>query len=111
MVPIVFVETALQAQEQPVIAMSRCIDRLLIDQYGVDHAAHLDQLLPVPAIAGETRDLACADGADLAEADFGNHALEARALHATGGGAAKIVINDLDLRPAERGQAVPHGVL
>ena len=67
-----------------------------------DHAGHLDQLLPVPAVAGEARDLACADGADLAEADFGNDALEAGALHAAGGGAAKIVINDLDLRPAKR---------
>ena len=78
--------------------MSRRIDRLLIDQHGVDHAAHLDQLLPVPAVAGEARDLACADGADLAEADFGNHALKAGALHAAGGGAAKIVINDLDVK-------------
>jgi hypothetical protein len=42
----------------------------------------------------------CADGTDLAEANFGNHALEAGALHAAGSGAAKIVINDLDLRPA-----------
>jgi hypothetical protein len=31
--------------------------------------------------------------------------LEASALHAAGGGAAQIVINDLDLRPS------PHGVL
>jgi hypothetical protein len=40
--------------------------------------------------------LACAEGADLAEADFGDHALEASALYAAGCGAAKIVINDLD---------------
>jgi hypothetical protein len=67
--------------------------------------------LPIAAVAGEARDFACADGADLAEADFGNHALEAGTLHAAGGGAAKIVINDLDRRPAERRQTVPHGVL
>ena len=34
-----------------------------------------------------------------------------RELHAAGGGAAKIVIDNLDLRPAKRRQAVPHGVL
>ena len=39
------------------------VDRLLIDQDGVDHPAHLDQLLPVPAVASEARDLARADGA------------------------------------------------
>src|SRR5260370_38772578 len=91
--------------------MSRRIDRLLIDQHGVNHATHLDQLLPIPAVASEARDLACADGADLAEADFGNHAFEAGALHAAGGGATKIVINALALRPAELNQATPHGVL
>lgn len=35
------------------------IDGLLIDQNGgVDHAAHLDELLPIPAVASEARDLA-----------------------------------------------------
>ena len=51
-------------------------------------------------------------GADLAGRDFGNHALEAgRAAPPAAGRAAKIVINDLNLRPAERRQAGPHGVL
>jgi len=27
---------------------------VLIDQNGVDHAAHLDELLPIPAVASET---------------------------------------------------------
>ena len=38
----------------------------------------------------------------IAEADFGNHALEASALHAAGRGAAKIVINDADAECARR---------
>src|SRR3954470_12984199 len=45
----------------------------------VDHAAHLDELLPIPAIAGEARDFAGANGADLAEADLRHHSLEASA--------------------------------
>src|SRR5258707_5787991 len=33
-----------QSQQQPVVALTRRIDRLLIDQHGIDDAAHLDQL-------------------------------------------------------------------
>ena len=75
----VFVEAALEAEQQAVVAMSRCVNRLLIDQYGIDDTAHLDQLLPVAAVAGEARDFPRCDGADLAEADLGHHPLEAGA--------------------------------
>ena len=87
------------------------VDRLLIDQHGIDHAAHLDQLLPVAAVAGEARDLARADRADLAEAHLRHHALEAGALDAARRRAAKIIVDDLDLGPAERRQTIPHGIL
>jgi len=40
----------------------------LIDKNCIDDATHLDQLLPIPAVAGETRDFPSADRADLAEA-------------------------------------------
>src|SRR5213080_3493623 len=32
---------------------AREVSRLLIDQHGIDHAAHLDQLLPIPTVASE----------------------------------------------------------
>jgi hypothetical protein len=55
LVQLVFVEPALQAQERPIIAVSRRIDRLLIDQPGVDHAAHLDQLFASPMRFGSKK--------------------------------------------------------
>jgi hypothetical protein len=72
--------------------VTRRIDRLLIDQHGVDYAAHLDQLLPIPAITGEPRDFACRDGANLAETHLRHHPLEAGALNSTCSGTAKIVV-------------------
>jgi hypothetical protein len=48
-----------------VVALTRRIDRLLIDQHGIDDAAHLDELLPVTAVAGETRDFPRRDRTDL----------------------------------------------
>lgn len=48
-----FVETALGTEEQMIVGEPRSIDNLLVDQHGIDDAAHLDQLLPVPAVAGK----------------------------------------------------------
>ena len=110
-VKFVLVETPLETEQQPVIALSRRVDRFLVDENRVDHAAHLDQLLPISAIAGEARDLAGADGADLAKADLGHHPFEPDALHAAGRRAAEIVIDHFDLGKAQRRQAIPHGVL
>src|SRR5262245_25377942 len=81
------------------------------DQHGIDHAAHLDQLLPVPAVAGEPRDLARGNGANLAETDLRHHPLKTGALDTACSGTAKIIIDHLDLGPAKCSQAIAHGVL
>jgi hypothetical protein len=110
-IKLIFVQAALQSEQKPIVAMSWCIDRLLIDQHRIDHAAHLDQLLPVPAVAGKARDLSRCDGPDLAEANLRHHPLEAGALDAARSGTAEIVIDHLDVQPAERGQTIAHRIL
>jgi len=77
--------------------LSRRINGLLIDEQRIDHAAHLDELLPVAAVAGEARDLPRGHRTNLAEADLCNHPLKARPGHAARGRAAKIIIDNLDL--------------
>jgi hypothetical protein len=71
--------------QQAVDAVPWRIDGLLIDQNGVDHAAHLDELLPIPAVASEARDLAGGNRTDLTEANLSYHPLEASALYPAGG--------------------------
>ena len=93
----VLVEAALEPEQQAVVTVPRCIDGLLIDQNGIDHAAHLDELLPIPAVASEARDLAGANRTNLAEADLRYHSLEAGALYAAGGRTTEIVIDHFDL--------------
>ena len=107
----ILVEAPLEAEQQPVVALARRVHRLLVNQHGVDDATHLDQLLPVPAVAGEARHFPRRDRADLAEANLGDHALEAGAGDATRRRATKVVVDNIDLPPAERSQAIPHGVL
>jgi molecular chaperone HtpG len=40
-------------QWQSIVALTQRIDRLLIDEQGIDHPAHLDELLPITAVANE----------------------------------------------------------
>ena len=110
-IELVLIETALEAEEQPVIALARRIDRLPVDEHRVDHAAHLDQLLPITAVAGEARHLPSRNRADLAETDLGHHPFEASPRDATRGRAAEIVVDDRDLGPAETRETIAHSVL
>src|SRR5712691_9701867 len=97
----VLVETALEAEQQAIIALPWGIDCLLVDQHRVDDTAHLDELLPVAAVTGKARDLPGRDSSDLAEADLSHHPLEAGARHAARGRPSEIVVDRLDLAPAE----------
>jgi len=91
--------------------VTRRVDGLLIDQHCINHPAHLDQLLPVAAVAGKAGDFASADGANLAEAHLRDHPFEAGALDGARRRATEIVVDHLDLRPAKRRQSIPHGIL
>ena len=75
----------LEPEQQVVVTVPRCIDGLLIDQNGIDHAAHLDELLPIPTVTSEARDLAGANCTNLTEANLRYHSLEAGALYAASG--------------------------
>src|SRR5690606_1937331 len=95
-IELVFVETPLQPQKKPVIALTGSIDRLLVDQDSIDDAAHLDELLPVTAVAGKPRYFACCNRTDLAQADLGNHSLETGACDAACGRATEVIVDCLD---------------
>jgi hypothetical protein len=82
--------------------LTRCIDRLLVDQRSVYDAAHLDKLLPITAVAGKPRHLPRCHRTNPAEANLGDHPVEAGACDAAGGRAAEIIVDRVDARPAER---------
>ena len=107
----VLVQTALQPEQEAIVALARRIDRVLIDQHRVDHAAQLDQLLPVAAVPREARDLARRYGADLAKTDLRHHAIEPGTGDRARRRPAQVLVDDLDLREAERLQPTRHGVL
>ena len=118
-VELVFVQAALQAQKQPVIAIAWGIDRFLIDQHSVDDTAHLDEMLPVPAVARKAGYFTRREGADLAETNIGDHPIKAFPVmpkacfqHDTAGGrTAEVVIHGLNPAPAQIRKPIPHGIL
>src|SRR5258708_25428508 len=104
-------EAPLEPKQQSIIALARRVDHLLVDQDGVNHAAHLDQLLPIAAVAREAGDFAGRYRADFAEADLGYHPFEPDPRHAARGGSPEIVVHRVDLGPAQRHEPIPHGIL
>jgi hypothetical protein len=101
----------LRPSNSRVVALAWRVHRLLINQHSVDDTAHLDQLLPVPAVAGKARHLPRRHRADLTKANLGNHALEAGADDAARRRATEVVVDGVDLRPPKCAQTIPHGVL
>src|SRR5438445_2925725 len=84
-IQLVLVEAALEPEQQAVAAVPRRRAGLLIDQNGIDQAAHHDYLLPIPAVAREARDLAGANRTNLTEANLRYHPLEASTLYPASG--------------------------
>ena len=77
----------------------------------IDDATNIDKLLLVATVAGEARDFPRCDGTDLAEAVLGHHPVETGTRHSACCGSSEIVINGVDVRPAQRHEAIAHGVL
>ena len=72
----IFIQTPFESQKEPIIAVPRIVDRFLVDQKGIDHATDLDQLLPVTAVPGKSRQLSGSNCSDLAQTYFGHHAFK-----------------------------------
>jgi hypothetical protein len=96
-IELVLVQAALQSQQEPVVTLPWGVDSLLVNQQRVHDTAHLDELLPIAAVACKSGDFTRCHRADLAKANLGNHALEPGTRNAAGGRAAEIVIDHLDL--------------
>lgn len=92
-----FADAALHAQQQTIIRTTGIIDAVEINDTGIDETAQLEQMMPVPAVAGETGGIEAKHSADLAGAEPRDELLEARARHGSARGAAEIVVDHLDI--------------
>jgi hypothetical protein len=90
-------DAALHTEKQTIIWATRIVDAIEVDDAGIDETAELEQVMPVPAVAGETGGVEAKHGADLASAEPGDEPLEARARYGPTGGSAEVVIDELDI--------------
>src|SRR5262249_34219812 len=101
---------ALHAKQQPIVGMARIVDSVLVGDERPDQSTELDQRMPVAAITGKTRRLNREHSADTAVADRCEQPLEAGTRDAPTG-AAKVVVNDIDVAPAKLLGAIDETVL
>ena len=104
---------ALEPEQQPIVVERRVIDAVAVGDQRAGQSADLEQMVPVAARSGETRDLEPEHQAHTAEPDLGHHPLEARPAFGRGAGAAEIVVDDADAwpRPAQPAGAFGQPIL
>src|ERR1700757_1417460 len=105
-----FAHCALHPEQQPIVGMARIVDSVLVDDERVDQSTELDQRVPVAAITGKTRRLDREHSADTTLANRCEQPLEAGTRDAAGR-AAEVVVDDLDIAPAELLSAIDETVL
>src|SRR5208337_277980 len=98
------------AEQQSVVRRGRIVYAVFVDDDRADQAAKLQQGVPVTPVAGQTRRLHRHDGADAPLADRREQPFEARASDAASR-SPEIVVDDLDVLPAEQSRSVGKAVL
>ena len=109
-VQLVLVQTALQTEQESIVAEPGCVDHLLIDQHGVHDAADLYQFLPFAAVARSEKPRG-GDSSHYPQADFGHYALESRPRDHPGSRSSQVIIHDFNLVPSQLMQPRFHCVL
>jgi hypothetical protein len=73
----VFRHRSLQPEQQPVVHQARIVDPFGVDHQGTGQGAEVDQMMPVPPVAGQPRGLDAVDRPHRSGADLGDQSLEA----------------------------------
>ena len=93
-------DAALHAEQEPIVRPAGVVDTIQVDHSCLDQAAELEQVMPVAAVAGEPGGVAAQHGTDLAGTEPCHQPLEAGPRHHPAGGAAKVVIDHLNIAEA-----------
>ena len=88
---LVLADTALHAEDQPIIGQRQVIDLIEIGHQGGEVPAELEQLGPVFRVAREAGGFEAQDDADVAQGDLGRQVLEAGPVGEAAGRDAEVV--------------------
>ncbi len=87
------------AEQQPVVVGSWIIEAFAVGEDDTEDGTKLQELMPVPVIARQTRSVETDDETGVVQADLGNQTLEAASLRLAAAGLAKIIVDDADALP------------
>ena len=88
---------SIQTKKQPIINEIRIVNSVKVHYYGIRHAAELDQMVPVAAVACQSRSLDAKDSARFTAAHLGHQALKSRALDESRSRTPQIFVDHDDL--------------
>lgn len=102
---------ALETQQQPVVEVVGIVDPFGVDDQRRRQSAQVDQMVPVPIVAGQTRGLEGEHRTHLLQADRGHQPLESGTLDPPRSGPSQVLVHHLHPAPAQSARAVPQFVL
>jgi hypothetical protein len=102
---------SIQTQQEPVVDEVGVIHAVDVYHHRIHHPAQLDQMVPVAAIARQTRGLQTKDRAHFTTQHFGDQALKAWALHQAGACTSQIFINHYDILKAQPLRLIHQAIL
>ena len=109
--PFEFTHGPLQAQEQPIIHEDGIVHAIRINHDRADHAAQFDQVMPIPAIACESRGLDAQYRTDFSRTHLGDQLLEPWPFDQARTRTPEIIINDQNVGEAQLARAISQRVL
>jgi len=90
-------DASLHAEQQSVVRTARIVDTVHVDDAGLNQAAQIEQVMPVPPIARQPGRVEAENGADLASAQRGDEPLEPWPCHGAAAGPAQVIVDQLDV--------------
>ena len=91
-----FADAALHPEQQAVVGAARVVDAVHVDDESFDEAAEFEQVMPVAAVASQTRGVRAQHGADFPGAQPRDEPIEAGAFDRAAGRTTQVVVDDLD---------------
>ena len=94
-----FADRSLQAEQEPVVGVLRVVNAVLVGQDRSEDGTHLQEIVPIPVVAGDAAHLDPEDQADMLHGNFGQDAMKSAPLDGRPGRLSLIVIDDQDAIP------------
>ena len=100
-----------KSQQQPVVENTRIVDSIGIDNDRAHQSAEFDQMVPVPAIAGQARGFDAEHSSYFSRADLCYETFESGPLNFAGAGTPEVLIDNLNLMKSKLAGVIGQSIL